>query len=227
MTIKNPVQEPKSVKARITRASLVVAAADILQEKGPNAVTYRSVAQRAKVAASSTGYYFSSIADLLYEAGERNMSLWAKRAEAVADAAETMDVQECRMEAVELFLSAAMPSGSGVSAPHYMQLIAASESPAVTRAYREGRKRLDAAVSRIIKCVGLKEVTPRFVIALVDGAAVSAVSEGESAHARARAVLAEWVYPVMRNDGLIEPEVASEAVAKVLARNAEGEGVED
>ena len=51
--------------------------------------------------------------------------------------------------------------------------------------------------------MGLKDVTPRFVIALVDGAAVSAVSEGESAHVRARALLAEWVYPVMRRDGLI------------------------
>lgn len=83
------------------------------------------------------------------------------------------------------------------------RLLAASESPSVTRAYREGRVRLDAAVGRIIKRAGLRDVTPRFVVALVDGAAVGAVSEGESAHERVRDVLTEWVMPVMRNDGLL------------------------
>ena len=62
---KKTTQEPKSIKARITRASLVVAAAAIMQEEGPSAVTYRSVAKRANTAASSTGYYFDSISDLL------------------------------------------------------------------------------------------------------------------------------------------------------------------
>ena len=204
MATKKAAQEPKSVKARITRASLVVAAADLLTEKGPNAVTYRSVAKRAGASASSTGYYFASIADLLYEAGEYNMNLWVKRAESAAETAEGMSKAQCRANIVELLLSACMPSGAGVSASHYMQLVAASESPAVTRAYREGRIRLDAAVDRIIKHAGLKDVSARFVIALVDGAAVSAVSEGDSAHERVRNLLTEWVFPVMRNDGLID-----------------------
>lgn len=203
MAARKSVQEPKSVKARITRASLVVAAADILQEEGPNAVTYRSVAQRADVAASSTGYYFASISDLLYEAGEYNMSMWSRRAENAAEKAEAMTQRECCLNIVELFIAACIPPGHGNSAPHYMQLLAASESLSVTQAYREGRARLDAAVGRIIKRAGLRDVTPRFVIALIDGAAVSAVSEGESAHERAHDVLTEWVMPVMRNDGLL------------------------
>lgn len=204
MATKKPVQEPKSVKARITRVSLVVAAADLLTEKGPNAVTYRSVAKRAGASASSTGYYFASIADLLYEAGEYNINLWVKRAEAAAEAAEGMSKEECRKNIVDLFIAACLPAGAGVSASHYMHLVSVSESPAVTKAYREGRARLDSAVDRIIKHAGLKDVTARFVIALVDGAAVSAVSEGDSAHDRVRKLLTEWVYPVMRNDGLID-----------------------
>lgn len=203
MVVKKTAQEPKSVKAQITRASLIVAAAAIMQEEGPSAVTYRNVAKRANTAASSTSYYFDSISDLLFEAGDYNMRSWARRAESVADGAEEMDVAACREHIVELFLAACMPAEAGTAAPHYMQLLAASESTAVTRAYRAGRARLDAAVGRIIDRVGLKDVTPRFVIALVDGAAVSAVSEGESAHERARALLAEWVFPVMRRDGLI------------------------
>ncbi len=211
MVAKKTAQEPKSVKAQITRASLIVAAAAIMQENGPSAVTYRNVAKHANTAASSTGYYFDSISDLLYEAGDYNMRSWARRAESVADAAEEMEVEACRDCVVELFLSACMPAEAGTAAPHYMQLLAASESAAVTKAYRAGRARLDSAVGRIIERVGLKDVTPRFVIALVDGAAVSAVSEGESAHERARALLAEWVYPVMRRDGLIAQEDAPKA----------------
>lgn len=209
MAIKKTAQEPKSVKAQITRASLIVAAAAIMQEEGPSAVTYRNVAKRANTAASSTGYYFDSISDLLYEAGDYNMRSWARRAESVADQAEEMDVESCREHVVDLLLAACMPAEAGTAAPHYMQLLAASESHAVTKAYRAGRARLDTAVGRIIERVGLKDVTPRFVIALVDGAAVSAVSEGESAHERARALLAEWVFPVMRRDGLIEEDEAS------------------
>ena len=206
MVVKKTAQEPKSVKAQITRASLIVAAAAIMQEDGPSAVTYRNVAKRANTAASSTGYYFDSISDLLYEAGDYNMRSWARRAESVADAAEEMDVQDCRDRVVDLFLSACMPAEAGTAAPHYMQLLAASESTAVTRAYRAGRARLASAVARIIDRVGLKDVTPRFVIALVDGAAVSAVSEGESAHERAHALLAEWGYAVLRRDGLFAQE---------------------
>lgn len=211
MAIKKTAQEPKSVKAQITRASLIVAAAAIMQEEGPSAVTYRNVAKRANTAASSTGYYFDSISDLLYEAGDYNMRSWARRAESVADEAEEMDVRHCREHVVDFLLAACMPAEAGTAAPHYMQLLAASESHAVTKAYRAGRARLDAAVGRIIERVGLKDVTPRFVIALVDGAAVSAVSEGESAHERARALLAEWVFPVMRRDGLIEEDEVSQA----------------
>ena len=206
MVVKKTAQEPKSIKAQITRASLVVAAATIMQEEGPNAVTYRSVAKRANTAASSTGYYFDSISDLLYEAGDYNMSSWARRAEAVADEAEAKGPEYCREHVVSLLLRACMPADTETAAPHYAHLLAASESGAVTRAYRTGRIRLDAAVERIIAAVGLKNVTPRFVIALVDGAAVSAVSEGESAHDRARALLKEWVFPVMERDGLVEPK---------------------
>ena len=209
MVVKKTTQEPKSIKAQITRASLVVAAAAIMQEEVPSAITYRSVAKRANTAASSTGYYCDSISDLLYEAGDYNMRSWARRAESVADEAEEMDVASCREHVVDLFLSACMPADTGTAAPHYMQLLAASESGAVTKAYRAGRIRLDAAIGRIIERVGLKDVTPRFVIALVDGAAVSAVSEGESAHQRARDLLAEWVYPVMRRDGLLAEEHGS------------------
>ena len=41
-----PLSKPKSLKAQITRTSLVLAAAALLRERGPEAVTYRKVASR-------------------------------------------------------------------------------------------------------------------------------------------------------------------------------------
>ena len=60
-------QTPKSLKAQITRTSLVLAAAALLREQGPKAVTYRKVAKWAGAASSSVGYYFDSVTQLLHE----------------------------------------------------------------------------------------------------------------------------------------------------------------
>ena len=84
-----PLSKPKSLKAQITRTSLVLAAAALLRERGPEAVTYRKVAEWAGAASSSVGYYFDSVTELLYEAGCYNVELWIARAEKVAQAAET------------------------------------------------------------------------------------------------------------------------------------------
>ena len=71
-------QTPKSLKAQITRTSLVLAAAALLREQGPKAVTYRKVAKWAGAASSSVGYYFDSVTQLLHEAGRYNIQLWVR-----------------------------------------------------------------------------------------------------------------------------------------------------
>ena len=102
-------QTPKSLKAQITRTSLVLAAAALLREQGPKAVTYRKVAQWAGAASSSVGYYFESTNQLLYEAGRYNIQLWAERAENSAATAESMDQADCRKHLVNLLISASLP----------------------------------------------------------------------------------------------------------------------
>ena len=93
-------QTPKSLKAQITRTSLVLAAAALLREQGPKAVTYRKVAQWAGAASSSVGYYFESTNQLLYEAGRYNIQLWADSVNPAAHymqllaASESEDVTE-------------------------------------------------------------------------------------------------------------------------------------
>lgn len=170
-------QPPKSLKAQITRTSLVLAAAALLREQGPKAVTYRKVAQWAGAASSSVGYYFESTNQLLYEAGRYNIQLWAERAENAAATAESMDQADCRKHLVNLLISASLPDDSVNPAAHYMQLLAASESEDVTEAYRNGRVQLDQAVGRILKHAGV--TLPAHVVGIVvDGAAVAAISEG-------------------------------------------------
>lgn len=172
-----PLAKPKSLKAQITRTSLVLAAAALLRERGPEAVTYRKVAEWAGAASSSVGYYFESVTDLLYEAGCYSIELWIARAEKVAQTAEAMDAQECRARVIDLLVEACLPDDAVSMSAHYAQLIAASEAPVVTEAYRKGREALDAAVNRILVRADVS-LAPSLVGALVDGGAVKAISEG-------------------------------------------------
>lgn len=171
-------QTPKSLKAQITRTSLVLAAAALLREQGPKAVTYRKVAQWAGAASSSVGYYFDSVTQLLHEAGRYNIQLWAERAEKVAATAEALPAETCRERVVELLIKACLPDATVTPSAHYAQLIAAAESSVVTEAYQKGRVSLDAAIDRILHCAGITNMPPRMVGTIVDGAAVAAISEG-------------------------------------------------
>lgn len=192
-------QTPKSLKAQITRTSLVLAAAALLREQGPKAVTYRKVAQWAGAASSSVGYYFESTNQLLYEAGRYNIQLWAERAENSATTAESMDQADCRKHLVNLLISASLPDDSVNPAAHYMQLLAASESEDVTEAYRNGRVQLDQAVGRILKHAGV-DMPPHIVGVVVDGAAVTAVSEGRDVRELAAELLKDVLAAFERDE---------------------------
>ncbi len=135
-----PLSKPKSLKAQITRTSLVLAAAALLRERGPEAVTYRKVAEWAGAASSSVGYYFDSVTELLYEAGCYNIELWIARAEKVAQAADAFSPEECRERVVDLLLEACLPDDTVSMPAHYAQLIASAEAPVVTEAYRKGTR---------------------------------------------------------------------------------------
>ncbi|CAK7034720.1 MAG: hypothetical protein PEGG_01458 [Paraeggerthella hongkongensis] len=185
-------QTPKSLKAQITRTSLVLAAAALLREQGPKAVTYRKVAKWAGAASSSVGYYFDSVTQLLHEAGRYNIQLWAERAEKAASAAEGMEVEECRKHVVDLLIRACLPDDSVVPSAHYAQLIAAAESEVVTEAYQKGRVSLDAAIGRILSHAQI-DMPPRMAGTIVDGAAVAAISEGYDVSSFASELLASAI----------------------------------
>lgn len=195
------VGKQQTMKAQLTRASLVVAAAAILREKGPSSVTYRRVADEAGAASSSVGYYFESIEALLREAADFNMRLWSQRAEKAAQDAESLSCEECREHLEELLLQACLPEDFTKPAAHYEQLMSASESPVVTAAYRRGRLRLDGAIRRILQHAGCGWFNPRMVVALVDGAAVQGISEDYSVRDTAKVLLSEALAIIDKTQG--------------------------
>ncbi|WP_275669573.1 TetR/AcrR family transcriptional regulator [Actinomyces procaprae] len=178
-------------KGEARRRTIIDAAAAIIREGGPSAVTHRGVAERAGCSLSATTYYFSGLDDLLYEAGRVNIALWAERAERVARKVEALDHSPSLEEVVQLLLAATLPD-AGPYLGHYMQLISANSSAPVGRAYGEGRNRLNAAVDRVVNGLGLY-LTAETVIATVDGAAVTALSEHRDVRSTALALLRRLV----------------------------------
>lgn len=169
------------------RQDIIDAAAGLLREGGPAAVTHRAVASRAGCSLSATTYYFSGLEELLAEAGSLNIATWASRAERVATEVEADPPPSDIDSTVAVLLRACLPASTALE-NHYLQLVAASQAPAVARAYREGRVQLDAAVQRILDVLRWP-VEATLVIAVVDGSAVAAISEGRDVRETARGLL--------------------------------------
>ncbi|MFD1506472.1 TetR family transcriptional regulator [Georgenia yuyongxinii] len=177
------------------RQEIIEAAAEIILAEGPGAVTHRGVAARARCSLSATTYYFSGIDELLEAAGAHLVGRWAEQAERVRDdhrttadraavgardRASDLDAAEARgarrADVVGAVLAALLPPDGEVRG-HYQQLLMAGASPALARAYQAGRGRLDAAISDLLARAGSACPGP-LAVAVVDGAVVSALSEG-------------------------------------------------
>ena len=185
------------VESRVTprgedrRQAIIEAAAAIIRESGPSAISHRSVAKRAGCSLSATTYYFDGLEDLLHQAGLVNIRLWASRAEDVADRVESFKGVPDVPQRVRFILQATLPA-HGAYFGHYLQLISASQASPVKHAYRQGRQRLNAALRRVLRQLD-SPLEPEMVIAIVDGAAVTALSEGWNVKSTATALLTDLI----------------------------------
>lgn len=178
-----------TAKGKLRRRQLVVAAAQILGSTGPDSVTLRDVAKRVGCSLSATTYYFQDRDELLEEAGRYNISCWASRAETVAERIEASPPVGDREATIDVLLKAMLPADEPLLG-HYLQLIAAGASVPVSRAYFTGRERLNSAMSRALRALDVN-LSAELVVTVIDGAAVSALSEGRDVHETARVVLRE------------------------------------
>jgi transcriptional regulator, TetR family len=173
------------------RQAIIDAAAAIIRESGPSAVSHRSVAKRAGCSLSATTYYFDGLEDLLHQAGLVNIGLWASRAERVADRVEAFKGVPDLSQRVRFILQATLPAHGGYFG-HYLQLISASQAAPVKQAYRQGRQRLNVALRRVLRQLD-SPLEPEMVIAVVDGAAVTALSEGWNVKSTAAGLLTDLI----------------------------------
>lgn len=173
------------------RQAIIDAAAAIIRESGPSAISHRSVAKRAGCSLSATTYYFDGLEDLLHQAGLVNIGMWASRAEQVADRVEAFKGVPSLSQRVRFILQATLPA-HGSYFGHYLQLISASQASPVKQAYRQGRQRLNVALRRVLRQLD-SPLEPEMVIAVVDGAAVTALSEGWNVKSTAAGLLTDLI----------------------------------
>ena len=171
-------------KGERRRQALVDAAAELLVEGGFDAVRHRAVAERAGLPLASTTYYFGSLQELVRAAVERSsraeLAAGRRRLDELAAAPEAAD------ELVELWLDlllGARSRGGGLDAVllRYEQLVGAGRRPYLAPLMRSMRPELDEllteSLARYDRAVDLDEL--RRLVALVDGAVVSALIEAD------------------------------------------------
>lgn len=161
-------------------------------EVGPAAVTHRGIAARAEVPLAATTYYFDSLDDLVGAAGEVLAQRWASHAASVA--AQVVGPTSVDEQA-RILVDAVLPEGGEAAVRgHYEHLVSAGRSPALAEAYAAGRSALDAVVGELLGTLGLA-IVPELVVALVDGAAVTSLSEGHEIRLRAATLLHHVLLP--------------------------------
>lgn len=182
-----------TAKGERRRAELADAAAAIVREEGPGALTHRAVAARAGASLSATTYYFTGLDDLLTAAGEALVTTWVEHARSVAAQAAAQDVarRASADQAAHLLASAVLPPGDDDAVrAHYEHLLGAGRVPALARAIAAGREDLDAVVAEVVRLVGA-DVSPALVVAVVDGAVVTALTEQRPVRPSAAALLTQ------------------------------------
>ncbi|HEY0449254.1 TetR/AcrR family transcriptional regulator [Actinophytocola sp.] len=169
-------------KGERRRQALVEAAAELLVERGFDAVRHRAVAERADLPLSSTTYYFDSLDDLVEAAVEHH-----GRAELVRGAAllAALPTQPRGIDAlVDLVLDQLLGPHAGdrdaeLVLLRYERLVATFRRPYLRPVMRTLGEELRGLLLEVFTRSGL-EVDPRRVeqlIALVDGAVVNALIE--------------------------------------------------
>lgn len=168
----------RRAKGEARRDALVAAAAAIIRAEGPAAVTHRAVAARAGVPLAATTYYFSSLEEILEAGGAVLAESWATSIQDVLMDTEAVAAATTPLRRADLIARALLPDGDDVVVrSHYEQLIGAGRTPALARSYASGRHRFDAAITDLLRAMRTDQ-PPATVLAVVDGGAVAALSEG-------------------------------------------------
>lgn len=184
-------------KGERRRQALAAAASELLDAGGFDAVKHRAVAERAGLPLASTTYYFDSLDELVVAAVEHGAA--AELAEVRARIDEVTRRRRGVDAAAELVLDLLVgPEGGDRErvVARYERFVASARRPEMGPLQRRLRVELDELLSEVLARCG-RVSTPRrlrHLVAVVDGAVVSALIEGA---AEPRAVAAEMLLEVL------------------------------
>ena len=160
------------------RAALIEAAADLLLEQGLAALSHRAVAARAGLPLAATTYYFASVDDLRDEALQHVAGEWLSRAAAlVDDLPARVDAAQAAQVVVRI-LGADAPSPQLLLL--YERYLEAGRHERVRPLVVAYNARISELVREVLRRTGGRtgDADVRLVLAVADGAAVTALAEG-------------------------------------------------
>ena len=196
---EQPAGRPLTPKGAERRAALVAAGGALFLESGTEGFTHRTVARRAGVPVSATTYYFDSLDDLLVESVVGLCAAWS---DALSDALRRVPRRLSRAalartvvgltlvgpgtahgetgEAGEADEGGGGGAGDRLAVAFYQRSVEAGRHPGLRPAVRELNQAFEDVVADLLRRTGLDGVVPpRLLLAVLDGAMVRALSEGE------------------------------------------------
>ncbi len=189
-----PVEPRRQPRGQQKRNRLVQACAEVILTDGPTAVTHRAVAAHAEVSVAATTYYFQSLDDMMAAAGVLLVANWVRNADDVVAQARALvetgpGAGDARTRA-ELLVRAVLPAGDdAVIRGHYEHLVGAGRSRSLAAGYAQARADFDGVIGQLLTVLDVTTLCPATVVALVDGAAVAALSEGRPVRPHAQTLL--------------------------------------
>lgn len=179
------------------RAALVDAAVELVLAEGPAALTHRALAARAQLPLASTTYHFATLDDILAAVGTRLAERWVAAVHGTLGDADALARATTPAARAATICQALLPPGDDAAVrAHYEHLVGAGRT-ALGRAYADARRNLDEAIARLLDGLGLAAGGPQaaLVLAVVDGAAVAALSEARPVHVTVEARLRDLLEP--------------------------------
>jgi TetR/AcrR family transcriptional regulator, regulator of biofilm formation and stress response len=184
-----------TAKGARRRELIAAAAAALVLEQGPGALSHRAVAARAGVPLAATTYYFRDLDDLAAQAGGALVDGWATHAREVLDGLDRAAPIE---DPAEVLVRALLPPGDDTAVrAHHEQVLALGRNPRLAAAVGASRFRLDVILRELTSVAlagtGAHGLSPALVLAVLDGAVVAAVSEGQPVRGHAHDLVAELI----------------------------------
>ncbi|MGV8908350.1 MAG: TetR/AcrR family transcriptional regulator [Propionicimonas sp.] len=184
------VDQPAHYRRGAQRRNLLIdAAAEVLLEQGLAALSHRAVAAHAGLPLASTTYYFSSADELRDEAVNRLAAEWSKRAGELVNALPASVDHDAAARAVVGIIGADAPPPRILLV--YERYLEAARHERLRPFVVAWNAQLTRLVQEVLVRAALPagEETASLVVAVADGAAITALAEGTSAEVAVREAL--------------------------------------